>query len=221
MKFIINKNVLVAAMQKMLGPTTTKQNLPVLSSVLMSCEENRLKLTTTDLDTTIITFQPVSPENPGVAVVPMKRFFSLIRELPSEDILVEKAKNNLSVRCGKVEFKINTLDPQDFPQIEEEKGASLIRLNPPELEEMIRLTSFCVGYEDVNYVLSGILFEIHENLMRAVSTDGKRLAFAERYLPANQPEVKEKVSFILPIRAVGELQKLIKDRGDEIYMFAG
>ena len=65
------------------------------------------------------------------------------------------------------------------PQIQEAKGVSLIKIDPQKLEEMIKLTSFCVGQEDVNYVLGGILFEIEEDKLRLVSTDGKRLSFIQ------------------------------------------
>ena len=220
MKFIINKDTLVDNLQKVLGPTTTKQNDPILSSILLSGSGKNVRFTTTDLDVSIISLTGADVVNQGEIAIPMKRFFSLVRELPPKDVVVEKLKNNLLIKCEKIEFKINTLNPEEFPQIKEVKGVSLIKINPQDIEEMIELTAFCVGYEDVNYVLGGVLFELTENKIRLVSTDGKRLAFAERKLPANQPEIKAKISFILPIRAVNELHKLVKDRQDDVYMFA-
>jgi len=219
MKFIINKEVLLDNLQKVLGPTTSKQNFPILNSVLISSANNKLKFIATDLDVTIITLQDANIIEKGKIAVPMKRFISIIRELPSGDVTVEMTKNNLLIKCGKVEFKINTLNPAEFPQIEEEKEVSLIRINPLVLEEMIRMTSFCVGYEDVNYVLNGILFDISEDTISLVATDGKRLSFIKKQLPPNQPEIKTKISFILPIRAINELYKLIKEKEDDIFLF--
>ena len=218
MKIVINKEILVDSLQKILGPTTTKQNFPILSAVFVSCDSETLKLTTTDLDTTIISSQKANIVEPGDIVVPMKRLFSIIRELPSEEITIETTKTNLMIRCGKIEFKIPTLKKEEFPQIQEKKTTTLIQINPQDLEEMIRLTSFCVGYEDVNYVLSGILFEVVEDKIKLISTDGKRLAFMQKTLPTNQPEIKTPLSFILPLRAVSELYKLIKDK-EEGYLF--
>jgi len=83
---------------------------------------------------------------------------------------------------------------------------------------MIRLTSFCVGYEDTNYVLNGIFFEISNDNINTIATDGKRLSFISKKLPASQPEVKTKISFILPIKAVNELYKLIKEENSEIFL---
>ena len=218
MKFIINKDILVENLQKVLGPTTTKQNFPMLSSVLLTTTENNLKLTTTDLDISIISLQELEKTESGEIAIPMKKFFSIIRELPPEKITVEKIKNHLLIRCEKVEFKVSTLNPEEFPQIQEKGGVSLIKIDPQELGAMIRLTSFCVGHEDSNYVLGGILFEIEENIIKLISTDGKRLSFVQRKLPSKQPEITSKISFILPIKAVNELQKLIKDKIGEVYL---
>lgn len=220
MKFVINKDILVEKLQEIVGPTTTKQNFPILTSILITAlSSGEIKLIATDLDTTIITIQKANISEEGSTAVPMKRFLSIVRELPSCDITVEKMKNNLLIKCEKIEFKISTLDAEEFPRIEEEEKLSLIRINPQDLNLMIRLTSFCVGYEDANYVLNGILFEIYENEITLVSTDGKKLAVIKRNLPAQQPGVKTKLSFILPIKAINELQKLIKETEDELFLF--
>jgi DNA polymerase-3 subunit beta len=219
MKFIINKEVLLENLQKVLGPSTTKQNFPILNSVLLVAEDKKIKLITTDLDITTISFQETNIATKGTAALPMKRFISIVKELPPQEIIIELIKSNLLIKCENIEFKINTLNPEEFPQTQEEKEASLIKLDPISLTQMIQLTSFCVGYEDTNYVLNGILFEIFEDEIRLVSTDGKRLSFVKQKLPANQPEVKAKISFILPIKAINELYKLIKEKSEELYLF--
>jgi len=219
MKFIINKEVLLENLQRVLGPTTTKQNFPILNSVLVNTIDNKLKLTTTDLDITIISFLEAEIAAKGKTAILMKKFISIIKELPSQNISIELIKNNLLIKCENIEFRISTLNPEEFPQIEEEKETSLIKLNSAVLEEMCRLTSFCVGYEDVNYVLNGILFEVFEDEIRLVATDGKRLSFVKRRLPTNQPEIKVKLSFILPIKAINELYKLIKEKEGELFLF--
>ncbi|MBN3039733.1 MAG: DNA polymerase III subunit beta [Candidatus Omnitrophica bacterium] len=214
----INKETLVTALQKIQGPTTTKQNFPILNGIKFLSTNNRLKLTTTDLDTTLITTLEADIIKEGDFVVPMKRLFPIIKELPPQELEIEKIKNNLSIKCGKIEFKINTLNSQEFPQVQEPEGVSLIKLDSQVIEEMIKLTSFCVGVEDVNYVLNGILFEIEKNTIKLISTDGKRLAFVEKSLPQAQPEVSAKVSFILPIRAINEIFRLVKDSISELFL---
>lgn len=219
MKFIINKEALLDKLQFVLGPTTTKQNFPILNSVLITAEKNKIKLITTDLDITIISFQEANVVTEGEIAVPMKRFLSVIRELPTSEITVELVKNNLLIRCEKIEFKMSTLDSKEFPKINEENKTTLIKINPADLEKMIQLTSFCVGYEDASYVLSGIFFEIWHDKISLAATDGKRLSVMKALLPANQPEVKTKVFFTLPNKAVNEIYKLVKDREEEIFLF--
>ncbi|UCC94381.1 MAG: DNA polymerase III subunit beta [Candidatus Omnitrophota bacterium] len=219
MKFNINKEILLETLQKILGPTTTKQNFPTLNSVLILATHNKLKFITTDLDITIISTQEAEIIDKGKTLIPMKRFVSNVRELPPSNISVELVKNNLLIRCEKIEFKITTFDPEEFPKIEEKTEASFIKIDPQDLEEMIRFTSFCVGYEDVNYVLNGILFEVFGDKINLVSTDGKRLSFVQRRLPSTQPTLSSKLSFILPIKAIIELHKLIKEREEEVFLF--
>ncbi|MCP4653439.1 MAG: DNA polymerase III subunit beta [Candidatus Omnitrophica bacterium] len=219
MKFIINRDTLLETLQKALGPTTTKQNLPVLNDILITTSNEKLKLVTTDLDITTISLLKPKIIEEGKITVPMKRFLAIIRELPSNEVTVQTLKNNLLIKCEKIEFKMNTSDPNEFPKVEEENHTSFIKINPQELEEMIKLTSFCVGQDDVNYVLGGVLFDIFENTIKLIATDGKRLSFIEKKLPATQSPIKTKISFILPIKAVTEIQKLIKDKTDEILLF--
>lgn len=219
MKFIINKEEMYGVLQKVLGPTTTKQNFPIFNSVLITSQDNKLKLVTTDLDITIIAFVDAKVEKQGQIAVPMNRLLSIVKEFPPCDILVEKVNNNLLIRCEKIEFKITTVNAEDFPKIEEQQKTTFIRINPEILEETIKLTSFCVGQEDVKYVLNGILFEIYEDNLRLVATDGKRLAFIQKKLPANQPEVKKKLSFILSLKSVQELYKLIRERNEDVFLF--
>ena len=218
MKFIINKEVLVGCLQKTLSYNISKQTSPILNSILIKTAKDEIKITSTDLDVTIISTCQANVLVPGEVVIPIKNFAPIIRELPPKEIELEKIKNTLLIKCGKIDFKINTLNTEEFPALQESKAASVIKIQAPNLKEMVSLTSFCVGMEDVNYVLNGILFEIFENKINLVATDGKRLAFAENQLAPNQPEVKTKISFILPIKAANELQKLIKDEQEELYL---
>ncbi|MFH1771680.1 MAG: DNA polymerase III subunit beta [Candidatus Omnitrophota bacterium] len=219
MKFIINKNIIVEELLKIIGPTTTKQNLPILSSIFIETKNNTLKIISTDLDITIITKIKTTVLSEGRAVVPSKRFISIIKEMPSCDITVEKVKNDILINCEKIEFKLTTFPVEDFPKIEEQKKAILLKINPQTLHNMIVLTSFSVGFDDINYVLGGVLFELFENKINLVSTDQKRLSFSQEEIPASQPPTQKKLNLIIPLKAVYELQKLIKEEEDDILLF--
>jgi len=218
MRFIISQNKLIEVLEKVSGPISSKQNFPVLNCVLIEALQDKIKFTTTDLDSSIITYLTTSIEKEGKAAVPFKRLISIVRELPKQEITVEKIKESLCISCEKIEFKINCMEVEDFPQINEEIKENLITLSSSDLLEMIKMTSFCVGGEELNYVLSGILFEIVEDRINLVATDGKRLSFIQRKLPPTQPEISTKLSFILPLKAIHEIQKLVKKK-EEIFLF--
>ncbi len=218
MNITINRRDLVEGLKIVVGPTTTKQNFLALGSVLIETENNQVKFTTTDLDLTITTQTQAENTTAGKILVPMRRFLSIVRELPESKVTLEKLKNILLIRCGKTEFKINTVKEEEFPKIQEKKEAATIKILPETLEEMINLTSFCAGYEDVNYILSGVLFELEENKIKLVATDGKRLSFTVREFPANQADIKEKISFILPSKAVNEILRITKERQGPLYL---
>lgn len=219
MKFVIDKDIVLERLLQISGPTTTKQNYLTLNSVFISSENDKLKFITTDLDTTFISFLEIKAGEQGKAAVPMARLLSILRELPSSELTVKLEKNNLLINCEKIEFKMNTVDVEQFPKIEDIRKTSLIKINSQDLEEMIRLTSFSVSYESDNYVLTGVFVEIFEDKISFIATDGKRMAFITKKLPHNQPELKTKLSFILPIKAVNELYKIVKEKKDEIFLF--
>ena len=104
MRFIIDKETLLNNLQKVLGPTTTKQNFPILSSVLISSTQNGLKFTTTDLDITIISIQENEIQESGQIAVPMKRFLSIVRELPNQPISIQTTRNKVMVEIKGSEY---------------------------------------------------------------------------------------------------------------------
>ncbi len=219
MKTLIQKDKLEEILQNLSGPTLNKQSLPILNSVLLETSKNKLKLTTTDLDTTIIAHLDVSIIKEGKVLLPFKQFFSTVRELPPKEITIELIKNNLLIKCEKIEIEVHTLNVDEFPKISVPKETLLIKVNPIDLLSIIKLTSFCVGHEDTSYVLSGILFEVEKDIIKGVSTDGRRLSFVKRKLPSNQPKIETKINFILPFRTVIEIQKVLKDKDEEIYFY--
>ncbi|RKY36296.1 MAG: DNA polymerase III subunit beta [Candidatus Omnitrophota bacterium] len=219
MRFSIEQPILLTTLQRVASFSISRQNFPILNCVLIETFKEKIKFITTDLNITIITYTSAGEiEREGKLAIPTKKILSIARELPKERVILESYKNNLLIKCGKIEFKINGMDPQEFPQIEEVKEKTLIEINPQDLTEMIKLTSFCVGMEDVNYVLNGIFFEIYEDQLKLVATDGKRLSFIKRKLPSLQSNLTTKLSFILPIKAIQELIKIIKD-SEEVFIF--
>jgi len=218
MKARINKAVLLGGMQTVQNVIITKASLPILSNVLLETQENGLRLTATDLDIGITCLIPVDIQEVGAVTIPAKRFGDIIKELPGETIQIMTKKNNqVTIEADSCQFKVMGLAREEFPKLPEFKDKEVIRLEQGELKEMLRLTSFAVSVDETRYVLNGILFKITKNTLILVATDGKRLAVAEKKLPAGS---NAEISIIIPLKTVHELNRNLKDEG-QLFLVLG
>jgi DNA polymerase-3 subunit beta len=115
----------------------------------------------------------------------------------------------LNLRCGRSRFTLSTLPASDFPSIEHSPSMVEFALPQAQLKKLIDRTAFSMAQQDVRYYLNGTLFELTPKRLRAVATDGHRLALAT--LEADMPGVKADVHAILPRKGVLELQRLLQD----------
>ncbi|MCX5694325.1 MAG: DNA polymerase III subunit beta [Candidatus Omnitrophica bacterium] len=212
MKFKVEKNNLVNAIQTVQNVITTKSALPVLSNILLEAQANTLKLSATDLDIGITCVIPVDIQEAGAITVPAKRFSDIIKEFPLEIVSVSTKKNNqVTIDSDMCQFKIMGLVKEEFPKLPEFKDKKVIKVDQGVFKQMLSLTAFAVSLDETRYVLNGILFKISKNILTLVSTDGKRLAVAERKLTM---ELDIDISMIVPLKTIQELNRNLKDTGD-------
>jgi DNA polymerase III subunit beta len=212
MKFKIEKSVLLNGIQTVQNIITPRAVLPILSNILIETKADGLRLIATDLDIGISCVIPVDTQEVGGITVPAKRFCDIIRELPSDNVVVNTKKNNLVViETDTCQFKIMGLASEEFPKLPEFKDKEAIRLDQVSLKEMLGLTAFAVSFDESRYILNGILFKINKNTLTLVATDGKRLAIIERKL---KHEVEKDVHIIVPIKTIHELNRNLKDEGE-------
>jgi DNA polymerase-3 subunit beta len=212
MKFKIEKSVLLNGIQTVQNIITPRAVLPILSNILVETKADGLRLIATDLDIGISCVIPVDTQEVGGITVPAKRFCDIIRELPSDNVVVNTKKNNLVViETDTCQFKIMGLASEEFPKLPEFKDKEAIRLDQVSLKEMLGLTAFAVSFDESRYILNGILFKINKNTLTLVATDGKRLAIIERKL---KHEVEKDVHIIVPIKTIHELNRNLKDEGE-------
>ncbi|HTY45220.1 MAG TPA: DNA polymerase III subunit beta [Patescibacteria group bacterium] len=212
MKFKIEKDVLLNGIQTVQNIITPRAVLPILSNILIEVKTDSLRLVATDLDIGITCVIPVNTQEVGGITIPAKRFYDIIRELPSDTVLINTKKNNLVViETDMCQFKIMGLASEEFPKLPEFKDKEAIRLDQVTLKEMLGLTSFAVSFDESRYILNGILFKINKNTLTLVATDGKRLAIIEKKL---KHEVEKDVHIIVPIKTIHELNRNLKDEGE-------
>jgi DNA polymerase-3 subunit beta len=212
MKFKIEKNKLMNAIQTVQNVITTKSALPILSNILIEAQTGNLKLTATDLDIGITCVIPVDIQEAGAITVPAKRFSDIIKEFPLETVSVSTKKNNqVIIDSDMCQFKIMGILKEEFPKLPEFKDQKVIKIDQGDFKQMLSLTAFAVSLDETRYVLNGILLKIQKGMLTLVATDGKRLAIAENKLLS---EVDLDISMIIPLKTIQELNRNLKENGE-------
>ena len=212
MKIKVLKDSLLSAIQTVQNVVSSKATLPILSNILLETVDNQLKLNATDLDIGISCGLDVEIIEQGGITLPAKRFSDIVKELPFGDITIHVKKNNqIDIIGENCRFKLNGLPKEEFPKFPEFKHKEAIQINQSTLKNMLRLTSFAVSHEESRYVLNGVLMEVSDNNICMVATDGRRLAKIDKKLENN---VKNDVSVIIPIKAIQEISRNLKEEGN-------
>ena len=148
----------------------------------------------------------------GATTVPVKKLFGIVRELNGNEIeIVTDEKNITAIRSGSSFYKIHGLAADEFPPLPKFKDDKKVSLQQENVRGMLKKTSFAVSTDESRYVLNGIFISLKEGKMTLVATDGRRLALVDE-----EVDISEKSSgeFIVPAKAVNELNRLLQDKGE-------
>ncbi|MEM9443794.1 MAG: DNA polymerase III subunit beta [Verrucomicrobiota bacterium] len=212
MKVVVQRDLLLAALQTVQNIVSTRTSLPVLANVLIKAEDGLINLSTTDLDTGIRTQVEANISKAGSITLPARRLFSIIRELSSPDVTIDvDSKLSASIEAGNTFFKIMGLPEEDFPPFPKTEGAQAFLIEQRLFREMLRKTSYAMSTDESRYVLNGALLSFKGNKLTVVSTDGRRLALVDHEMEI--PNGSE-IDVILPTKAVNELMRILSEEGD-------
>jgi DNA polymerase-3 subunit beta len=197
-----------------------RNTIPILSNVLLSTAKNELKLTATDLDMELVETVPCKAKGEGATTVPAHMFYDIVRKLP-EGTAIELARDGeqgrLSITSGPAQFSLQTLPADDFPALSVDDLGHAFSISAADLKKLIDKTRFAISTEETRYYLNGIYLHATEGsgkpMLRAVATDGHRLAQVELPLPAG---AKGMPGVIVPRKTVLELAKLVEDGEGEV-----
>lgn len=219
MKIKVGRNELLTALQAVVGVVERRQTLPVLANFLLEVQDDELVVTGTDLEMELISRASVEVKVSGRVTVPARKLFDICRGLPEgADISLEAREDKFTVRSGKSRFTLAALKADEFPAMGEIKAGKHIRLQRAELKNLIEKTQFAMAQQDVRYYLNGLLLEATAQRLRAVATDGHRLAFSERL---GETGLEEPVQAILPRKSVQELNRLLDNSDTEVSLIVG
>lgn len=210
MKFQLDRTSLLGCLQVVQGVVERRERLPILSNVLINLEDERISMTTTDMEIELVSRVAAPGGQAGEVTVPARKLVDICRTLP-DDASVEfsTGENRATLRAGRSRFTLNTLPATDFPTTEAIDGVVKAEVALHDLKELIDRTHFAMANQDVRYYLNGLLLEFRGQRLRAVSTDGHRLAQAEVDLQENTGS-EEVHQCILPRKGVHELLRLIQ-----------
>ena len=219
MEVRISRDVLLNAVHKVQGIVEPKGAMPILSHLHLSAKKDNIIIRATDLEIGTLGSYPSNVTIDGAVTLNARKLFDIIRELPNEEVYIKKEENNwITLKCGKSKFRLPGLPPEDYPPMPEYSDKVVMEFDSKILKEMIRKTFFSVSPDESRQALNGLLLEAEGSKATLVGTDGHRLALISR--PVNsQSDNKEKVSYILPKKALSELLKLMED-DDEKFGFS-
>ncbi|WP_203070925.1 DNA polymerase III subunit beta [Falsiroseomonas ponticola] len=221
MKFTVDRAVLLKALAHVQSVVERRNTIPILANVLLEARDGGLRLTATDMEIAVVEEVPgVTVARTGRTTAPAATLFELVRKLP-ESAKIELdhpgGDSQLTLRAGRFDAKLAVLPVEDFPSMTEGKLPHRFALPAGQLRELIDRTRFAISTEETRYYLNGIYIHATEaggaKVLRAVATDGHRLARVEEPLPdgaSGMPGV------IIPRKTVNELRKLAEEVQDEI-----
>lgn len=219
MNLTIAKEQLANGLQAVQNIVSSRTTLPILSNVLLKAEGNMLELTATDLDVTITCSVEASVKRPGATTIPAKKLLGIVREVGHPEIEIEvDDKNVTSMRCGSSFFKIRGLGAEEFPPLPSFKEEKVVLLTQEKFRGMLRKTSFAISTDESRYVLNGIYMSLKEHKLTMVATDGRRLALVDEEVDISD---KSEGEFIIPAKAVNELNRLLQEKGDSEIRYTG
>jgi DNA polymerase-3 subunit beta len=219
MKFTIDRESLLKPLQQVIGVVERRQTLPVLGNLLIVADKSGLQITATDLEVEIRSSIAVSVEEPGEITLPARKLIDICKALPegaSIQILIKDQK--AQIRSGKSRFTLATLPAADFPVVDRIQGETGFSIAQHKLKELIERTQFSMAQQDVRYYLNGLMLEIGKNFLRAVATDGHRLALCDMEVDTG---VKDARQVIVPRKGIQELQRLLEDSDEPISVEIG
>lgn len=211
MKFTIERDFLLNALQKVQSIVSQRSTLPILSNVLLTAQGDTVSLTTTDMEVCVKTSVEADISEEGGTTLPARRFFSICRELPVGQIEMEvDAKDVATIRCGPAFFKLVGLPQDEFPPLPEFEESAVYSIDQAVFRDMLQKVIYASSTDETRYILNGALLSFKDEKLTVVATDGRRLALVEQEVEFSE-EAED--GMVVPTKTLNELVKTLGDEG--------
>lgn len=215
MKLTVTRSALLKVLAHVSRVVERRTTIPILTNLKLTAEGARLTVYGTDLDIEATAACAAEIAAPGATTVPAATLHDIVRKLPDGDIAIELAGTGLQVRAGRSRFTLSVLAPEDFPDLGVGTYSHTFVIAGPALLRLIEPAQFAISTEETRFYLNGIY--LHEKagpdgpMLRAVATDGHRLARIETAFPSGAAGMP---GIIIPRKTVGEVVRLLKEHDD-------
>ncbi len=206
MRFTISREKLQEGLAAVTAAVPAKTTLPVLANLLVETTERGIRLSATDLDIAVSTEVSADVESAGSITIPAKKLSEIARELPPSPVKISASgEQRVTLECGRSKFKLLGLPRDEFPTFPSVRFNESWRVKSGELQKLIAHTAFAVSTEESRPILNGVLWELREDKMRMVATNGHRLAKMELPVEASTAPPGD---LIVPPKALDQIRRL-------------
>ena len=211
MKLSASREALLEPLQAVIGVVERRQTMPILANVLIVARGNEVSVTATDLEVEMVASTELTVDQDGEVTVPGRKLLDICKALSDgAQVKLDVSGDKATLKSGRSRFTLATLPAADFPTVDSMTAEQSVVLEQPAMKRLLEKSHFSMAHQDVRYYLNGLLFEIDAGRLRAVATDGHRLATCEVKTESDATGAHQ---VIVPRKGVLELQRLLGDDG--------
>lgn len=222
MKWTIEKNILLDALNNVTKALSQRTTIPVLNGIVFDVTEKGIELLASDSELTIkvsIDEKDIKKiEGKGKIIIQSKYFVDMIRKMPA-DIIDFEIEDNLKIKISTPnnQYRLNCYNPSDYPNINIDKSDEPIIIKSTLLKEIINQTSYALSTQEVRPLLTGVNLKINGDILECIATDSYRLS--KKNIKIATP-VNKIINIVIPGRSITELEKIVTEEDDvEIHVF--
>lgn len=217
MKFSIEKGYLLNRLKVVEKIASMRGINPILSNILIeACEDNKIKLTSTDMDMSVETTQVASVDTPGSTTMGAKKLIEIVNKLPDKPILFELDNSTqiMQISCGSTKYEVISMESGDFPKVFKD----LYQENEIEIEtepfiKGIEHTVFACASPESRNVISGVIIKVRKDNIEMAATDGNRLTRLIQQI--SEKEIEDEITIIIPSKALNEFARICQITEDK------
>tara|TARA_B100001248_G_scaffold261923_1_gene254983 strand:+ start:5465 stop:6595 length:1131 start_codon:yes stop_codon:yes gene_type:complete len=207
MKWNINRDHFATGLQQVLNVVGTRTAMPILSNVLIQAKDDKLTLTTTNLDLGIQCHIKADIDNEGSITLPVRKLATIIRSLPTSDVCMEISPSyQAKITSGGSLFRVMGMAPEEFPPLPSFSSQKSLSFKQEELSQMLKCVSYAQSGDENRYILNGVYFNFLPEKLSLVATDGRRLSLITKDMAIDEQNTG---NFILPAKTVAEVSRLL------------